>query len=87
VPALLLAAGFHDLRCTAVYETVSEPAAVARLGALYAQRIAEAWAEPFQRHGWATADDITGMIAAWREWPSKPGAFLASAWCQAVAWK
>jgi SAM-dependent methyltransferase len=37
-------------------------------------------------HGWATAQELEHMSNAWLAWGEEPGAFVASFWCEAIAW-
>ncbi len=37
-------------------------------------------------NGWATAEQIERMSEAWLAWGEQPGAFVASFWCEALAW-
>jgi len=36
--------------------------------------------------GWATAEEMAQMSAAWRDWGEQPGAFFAGFWCEAIGW-
>jgi ubiquinone/menaquinone biosynthesis C-methylase UbiE len=36
--------------------------------------------------GWATAEDMAAMSAAWLAWGEHPGAFFAGVWCEAIGW-
>jgi ubiquinone/menaquinone biosynthesis C-methylase UbiE len=87
IPALLQTARFRAIQATASYHTVRGSADLARLGQEFAALLAEAWGDAFQREGWTDAAGVERMIADWRAFSEQPGAFLASAWCEVVAWK
>lgn len=36
--------------------------------------------------GWATAEEMAEMSAAWAAWGQHPGAFFAGVWCEAIGW-
>jgi len=80
-------AGFRDITVRATYDTFSGTEVLQQVGGLFARLVDEAFAEPFQRLGWATPEDVQRMTRAWQEFPRKPGAFYAQAWCEALAWK
>lgn len=86
VGTLLLAAGFSDLKFSAVYEPFTGPAAEGfaqvSIGLLY-----EGWSDEFLGRGWTTPEDIQEMIAGWRRFASFPGVIFAAAWCEAIARK
>jgi len=84
---LLQQAGFRDSTATATYETFSGSEVMPQVGGVFALLVNEAFAEPFQRLGWATPEAVQRMAQAWREFSQQPGAFYAQAWCEAVAWK
>jgi SAM-dependent methyltransferase len=85
--ALLLEAGFSDLRFTAVYESFADAKAVGGFACVSAGLLAEGWGEAFTSRGWATAEDISKMRTAWQRFAALPGAIFAAAWGEAVAWK
>lgn len=87
VLGLLQQAGFRDSTARATYDTFSGPHILQQVGRLFAILVNEAFAEPFQSFGWATSEDVQRMALAWQEFPRKPGAFYAQAWCEALAWK
>ncbi len=37
--------------------------------------------------GWADRAALEAMAAAWTVWAGRPDAFLARAFCEAVAWR
>ena len=37
--------------------------------------------------GWTDRATLEGMAAAWTAWAARPDAFLARAFCEAVAWR
>lgn len=84
---LLLEAGFTNLRFAAVYESFAEPERAAAFAHVSAGLLAEGWGETFTSRGWATADEIDAMRAAWQKFAASPGAIFAAAWCEALAWK
>jgi ubiquinone/menaquinone biosynthesis C-methylase UbiE len=47
---------------------------------------APAFVEHVTCRGWASADELSQMAAAWRAWGADPGAFAARYWCEAVGW-
>ena len=85
--ALLLEAGFSDLRFAAVYESFADAKAVGGFAYVSAGLLAEGWGEAFTSRGWATAEDIREMRTAWQRFAAFPGAIFAAAWGEAVAWK
>ena len=85
--ALLLAAGFNDLKCAAVYESFADPKRAKAFADVSAGLLAEGWGEAFTSRGWATAEEICEMRTAWDRFAAFPGAIFAAAWCEAVAWK
>jgi len=85
--ALLFEAGFRDLESKAVYESFANPKAVGGFAYVSAGLLAEGWGEAFTSRGWATAEDISEMRAAWQRFATFPGAIFAAAWGEAVAWK
>lgn len=87
VLGFLQQAGFRDSTATATYETFSGPQVLQQVGGVFALLVNEAFAEPFKRFGWATPEAVQRMTLAWREFPRKPGAFYALAWCEVLAWK
>ena len=87
VLGFLQEAGFHDVTAKATYNTYSGPEVLKQVGGLFAQLVDEAFAEPLQRLGWATQEEVEDMALAWQEFPQKPGAFYAQAWCEGLGWK
>jgi SAM-dependent methyltransferase len=85
--ALLLEAGFSDLRFTAVYESFADAKTLGGFAYVSAGLLAEGWGEAFTSHGWATTEDISEMRTAWQRFAAFPGAIFAAAWGEAVAWK
>lgn len=83
----LRAAGFSDVKLAAVYETFADPNAVAGFAFVSTGLLAEGWGELFMSRGWATAEDVAEMRAAWQRFGAFPGAIFAAAWFEAVARK
>jgi SAM-dependent methyltransferase len=87
IGALLIDAGFNDLKLTAAYEPFADPKSVQSFAQVSAGLLAEGWGEAFISRDWATRDDIKVMSDGWRRFASFPGAIFAAAWCEAVARK
>jgi SAM-dependent methyltransferase len=87
IGALLIDAGFGDLKLSAAYEPFAGPQAAGGFAQVSAGLLAEGWGEAFISRGWATRDDIKEMADAWRRFASFPGAIFAAAWCEAIARK
>jgi SAM-dependent methyltransferase len=87
VGALLLEAGFSDLKFAAVYESFADPTRAGAFAYVSAGLLAEGWGETFTSRGWATAAEIDEMRAAWQKFAGAPAAIFAAAWCEALAWK
>ena len=87
IGALLLQAGFGELRMTATYETLSDPKVLQGAAQVFIGLLAEGWSDAFTGRGWATAEDIQAMREAWLRFAEFPGALFVAAWCEAVAWK
>lgn len=85
--AYLVDAGFRDLKFSATYETFADPSALRGFAEVNIGLLAEGWAEAYESRGWATTEDIKGMISAWQRFTTVPGAIFAAAWCEATAWK
>jgi ubiquinone/menaquinone biosynthesis C-methylase UbiE len=87
IGALLVDAGFRDLKMSPCYESFADPKAVEGFAEVSAGLLSEGWADAFLSRGWATAEDIKEMSDAWRRFAGVPGAVFAAAWCEAVARK
>ena len=87
IGALLLEAGFRELKMTATYEILSDTKVLQGAAQVFIGLLAEGWSEAFTSRGWATAADIQAMREAWLRFGVFPGALFAAAWCEAVAWK
>jgi SAM-dependent methyltransferase len=87
IGALLLEAGFADLKFAAVYESFADPKRAGAFANVSAGLLAEGWGETFVTRGWATTAEIEEMRAAWQKFAASPGAIFAAAWCEAVARK
>ncbi len=85
VPFLLSESGFRELKVAAVYENFS--GILPQVGELFSHLVSEAFDEPMQRLGWATAETVQRIVTAWKNFPTRPGAFYAMAWCEAVGRK
>jgi SAM-dependent methyltransferase len=83
----LLSAGFRDLKMSACYESLANPRMLQGAAELNIGLLKEGWGDVFTSRSWATTEDLEEMSKAWREFASTPGALLATAWCEAVAWK
>lgn len=83
----LLEAGFHDLRATAGYASLTDPRNLRQVAEVSITMLSEKWGDEYVRRGWATIEDIQQMGQAWRRFAQAPGAFCAQAWCEAIARK
>jgi ubiquinone/menaquinone biosynthesis C-methylase UbiE len=86
IGALLIEAGFSELKFSAVYETFTGPRAAA-FAQFSVGLLTESWGNEFTSRSWATKEDIQEMINAWTKFASTPGAIFGAAWCEAVARK
>ena len=87
ISAFLFAAGFCDVKVSACYESVSDPARLLSIAGVFGGLLSEGWGDSFKDRGWATTESIREMSDAWRRFPNALGAFYAGAWCEAVARK
>ena len=87
VGAFLLDAGFRDVKMSASYESMADPAALRRIAGGFAGLLSEGWGDAFKDRGWATAEAIREMSDAWLRFPTTHGAFYAGAWCEVLAQK
>jgi len=87
VGALLVEAGFSEVKMSACYESIADPKGLSGVARVSAALLSEGWGDAFKKRGWATAEDIREMTDAWLRFPKNPGAFHARAWCEAVARK
>ena len=85
IGALLIDAGFGELKLSAVYEPFAGPQAAGGFAQVSAGLLAEGWGDAFVGNGWATRDDIKEMADAWRRFANFPGAIFAAAWCVPAA--
>lgn len=85
--ALLLEAGFAELKVAAVYESFADPQRAGAFAYVSAGLLDEGWGEKFVSRGWATAAEIVEMRATWQKFAVFPGAVFAAAWCEALARK
>lgn len=84
---LLHTAGFARTVATAEAVTQGEAAVCRATGAFWASyHEAPEFIEHVTSHGWATADEIAEMAAAWRRWSDHPGAVWMTLACHAVGW-
>jgi len=72
---------------SACYESLANPQILKGAAELNIGLLKESWGDAFTSRGWTTADTLDEMSNAWREFARTPGAFLASTWCEAIAWK
>jgi SAM-dependent methyltransferase len=83
--ALLGEAGFVDCVGSARAVHYGTPEEVAGVAAGYVRILAlPAVVEAVTTAGWASAEELARMAAAWREWGTDPGAFVGRLWCEAV---
>ena len=87
IGALLWDAGFRRLSMSASYEVLSDPKILQSAAQIFRGLLTEGWSAAFTSRGWATAEDIESMNAAWMRFAEFPGALFAAAWVEAVAWK
>ncbi len=87
IGALLLDAGFSDLKMSACYEPFAEPKALRGFAEVSVGLLSDSWGDAFKSRGWATSEAIKEMSDAWRRFAAFPGGIFAAAWCEAVARK
>jgi SAM-dependent methyltransferase len=87
IGALLLDAGFSDLKLSACYESFAASSALRGFAEVSVGLLSEGWGDAFKSRGWATSEAIKEMSAAWLKFAAFPGAIFAAAWCEAVARK
>ena len=87
IGALLLEASFRDLKMSASYQSFADPKSLRGTAKAFVGLLSESWGKEFKSRGWATAEALQEMSDAWQRFAKTPGAFFASAWCEAVARK
>jgi SAM-dependent methyltransferase len=87
IGALLIDAGFGDLKLSAAYEPFASPETAGGFAQVSVGLLAEGWGNAFLSRGWAKEDEIKEMSAAWGRFATFPGAMFAAAWCEAIARK
>lgn len=87
IGAVLLEAGFCDVKMSACHVSIAEPNALLDAAEGFVGLVSEGWGDALRQRGWATSEAIQEMSDAWRRWAEAPGAFFAGAWCEAVARK
>lgn len=87
IGALLIGAGFGNLKLSAAYETFTGPQEAGGFAQVSIGLLGEGWANEFISRGWATTEDIRAMVNGWESFANYPGAIFAAAWCEAVARK
>jgi SAM-dependent methyltransferase len=86
--ALMLDAGFARTRGFANAPEVYGDAAATRWFADFAIGLfsAPSMAETIVSEGWATREELDGLVAAFAAWSSRPDAFAAWLYCGALGW-
>lgn len=87
IGAFLLEAGFRHLTMSASYASGADPRGLRGAAEVSVRFLSEGWGDKFMSRGWTTAEGIDEMSDAWRRFAGLPGAFIAGAWCEAVARK
>src|SRR5688572_30183298 len=84
--ALLHAAGFARAEVAASYDCHATPATTRQWGAFWAAELRGTMGARLLALGWTDRATLDAMAAAWTAWAEHPDAFLARAFCEAVAW-
>lgn len=87
IGAHLLQAGFEQVEMSACYETYANPMMLRGVAELNIGLLKEMWGNEFTSRGWSTKEEIDEMTIGWQDFATLPGAFLAVAWCEAIARK
>ena len=85
--ALLREAGFARAEASASYDCHATPAATRQWAAFWAAELRGTMGARLRDLGWADRAALDAMAAAWTAWAERPDAFLARAFCEAVAWR
>lgn len=84
--SVLRGAGFEPLSFAASYDNYVTPAETRGLGTFTARLLCQPqMAKPLVDSGWATAQELGELAAAFEEWGHLPDAFYARARCETVA--
>ncbi len=84
---LLHLAGFVRAVASATAMTQGDAVSVRMTGEFWANyHAAPEFIERITSKGWATADEIAAMSAAWRAWGQRPGAMWTTLACEAIGW-
>jgi SAM-dependent methyltransferase len=83
--ALLGEAGFARAEVSASYDCHATPATTRQWGTFWAAELRGTMGARLLELGWADRSTLDEMAAAWTAWAERPDAFLARAFCEAVA--
>jgi len=84
---LLRAAGFARAEVSASYDCHATPATTQQWATFWAAELRGTMGARLRALGWTDRATLEGMAAAWTAWAARPDAFLARAFCEAVAWR
>ncbi len=83
---LLHTAGFSRADVSASYDSHATPESTHQWSVFWASELADKMGDRFIEQGWVDRQTVEQMSQAWQEWSGRPDAFLARAFCEAVAW-
>ena len=83
--SLLVEAGFERCESAARVDHHGTPEEVAGVGT-YTAGLMSGQQETIVDRGLASAEEVTAMAQAWKDWSVQPGGFLALFWVEAVGW-
>jgi SAM-dependent methyltransferase len=85
--ALLRAAGFARAEVSASYDCHATSATTQQWATFWAAELRGTMGARLLARGWTDPAALDAMAAAWLAWADRPDAFLARAFCEAVAWR
>jgi hypothetical protein len=85
--ALLHAAGFARAEVSASYDSHATPATTHQWATFWAAELRGTMGARLLARGWVDRASLDAMAVAWMAWANRPDAFLARAFCEAVAWR
>jgi SAM-dependent methyltransferase len=84
---LLHGAGFSRANISASYDSHATPESIHQWSHFWASELMGNMGKRFIEQGWVDQESIEQMSQAWQAWRERPDAFLARAFCEAVAWR
>jgi hypothetical protein len=84
---LLHDAGFARAEVSASYDYHATPEATDQWSTFWSAEVRGKMGGLWVRLGWIDQTEVEAMAAAWTTWAQQPDAFLARAFCEAVAWR